>query len=128
MWEFSGPMIIETNYDLNSLDDVPVENIENYIENRKKKEKEEAERKEKEKKKKPKFPFKKYFYLHSSKTSNVKKLEDYAMENDLIFDDDFLSSMAHALYEVKFELEIYEDGSYKILKVKDGDNILIPKE
>ncbi len=59
-------------------------------------------------------------YLHSDKESNLDTATGLGLDKKA--QDEFM----YALYEVEFQLEINEDGTYKILKVIDGDNVLIP--
>lgn len=59
-------------------------------------------------------------YLHSDKESNLDTAEGLGLDEKA--QDEFM----YALYEVEFQLEVNKDGSYKILKVIDGDNVLIP--
>ena len=59
-------------------------------------------------------------YLHSDKESNLDTAEGLGL------DEKAQNEFMYALYEVEFQLEVQADGSYKILKVIDGDNVLIP--
>lgn len=59
-------------------------------------------------------------YLHSDKESNLDTAEGLGL------DEKAQNAFMYALYEVEFQLEVQADGSYKILKVIDGDNVLIP--
>lgn len=54
-------------------------------------------------------------YLHSSKESNWEKASEIGMDQN----ENFMRHFRYTLYEVKFELEVYEDGTSKIIKV-DG--------
>jgi hypothetical protein len=68
------------------------------------------------------------FYLHGHKESNWTEMEE--MIEDGLFDgwsdvkkDDFREQFIYSLYEVELELEIYTDGSTKIVKV-DGHKVV----
>ncbi len=61
-------------------------------------------------------------YLHRDKDSN------YETAQGLGLDEKAQDEFKYALYEVEFELEVNKDGSYKILKVTDGENVLLPVE
>ena len=59
-------------------------------------------------------------HLHSDKESNYDTAEGLGLSEEA------QKEFAYALYEVEFDLEVNEDGTYKILKVTDGDNVLLP--
>lgn len=59
-------------------------------------------------------------YLHRDKETNLETAEG------LELNEKAQNEFMYALYEVEFELEVNDDGSYKILKVTDGDNVLLP--
>jgi hypothetical protein len=68
------------------------------------------------------------FYLHGHKEQNWTEMEE--MIEDGLFDgwsdvkkDDFREQFIYSLYEVELELEIYDDGSTKIVKV-DGHKVV----
>lgn len=54
-------------------------------------------------------------YLHGSKDDRWYRADKMGMSQDVA------RTYAHALYEVKIELKIYEDGSSKIIKVDDRE-------
>jgi len=57
-------------------------------------------------------------YLHSNKEDWYEEIDEHHIHDDV----------RYALYEVEFTLDIDPTtGSYKILQVKDGDQILVPK-
>lgn len=65
----------------------------------------------------------KWMYLHGSKSYANDIMED--MADDGIFDSmtekefvKFQENFMYALYEIGIDLEIYKDGTYKILGVK----------
>jgi hypothetical protein len=65
-----------------------------------------------------------WMYANGSKEQAISEISD--MEEDGLLDDmtddeleKFESNFVYALYEVGLELEIYKDGSYKILNVKE---------
>lgn len=57
-------------------------------------------------------------YLHSSKEDNWEKASEIGMDQN----EEFMRHFRYTLYEVKFELEVYEDGTSKIIKV-DGHEL-----
>ena len=68
------------------------------------------------------------FYLHGSKESNWEEMEE--MIEDGLFDgwsdvqkDDFREQFIYSLYEVELELEIYSDGTTKIVEV-NGNKVI----
>jgi len=73
------------------------------------------------------------FYLHGHKEYNWTEMEE--MIEDGLFDgwsdvkkDDFRDKFIYSLYEVELELEIYTDGSTKIVKVDGKEVIHKPKQ
>jgi len=59
--------------------------------------------------KQPKFPIKAVVYLHSSKESM------YDIGEGLGLPEEALSKFMYCCYEVKINIEVNEDGTYKIL-------------
>lgn len=59
------------------------------------------------------FPKKITTYLHSDKESNWSLADEMGLKGEAA------ENFSYALYEVKFILEVYEDGTYKILEVKE---------
>ena len=47
-------------------------------------------------------------------------------EGNQLYSDAFHRNFHYALYEILIDLEVYEDGSYKILEIRDGDQVLRP--
>lgn len=66
-------------------------------------------------------------YLHRDKSEYEEwEIDD---EGNLRWDMKVHENIGYALYEVEFEVEFdLVTGEYKILYVKDGDQILVPKE
>lgn len=67
---------------------------------------------------------KRWMYVHGSKEYSIQTISE--MQEDGLLDDmtdeefeKFESNFVYALYEVGLELEIYKDGSYKIINVKE---------
>ena len=46
--------------------------------------------------------------------------------NTIELDDDALSLWLHALTEVAFDLEVNDDGSYRIVEIREGKDRFIP--
>jgi len=61
-------------------------------------------------------------YLHSCKETNWDKVE-HSGELDGMTDEG-ARTFSGALYEVQFEMLVNRNGTYKILSVKDGSEIL----
>lgn len=61
-------------------------------------------------------------YLHSCKETNWDKVE-HSGELDGM-SDEAARTFSGTLYEVQFDLLVNHDGTYKILRVKDGSEIL----
>lgn len=59
-------------------------------------------------------------YLHGCKESS------YETAKELGLSDGAVEKFRHALYEVEFDLEIYPNGTYKILEVREGSQELRP--
>lgn len=55
-------------------------------------------------------------YLHGSKDDRW-----YKAEQELGLNEELARMYAHALYEVKVELRIYQDGKSKIVKIDDRE-------
>lgn len=58
-------------------------------------------------------------YLHSSKEDNWETAMKYGFIEDYDDDGEFMQNFRGNLYEVEFELEVYKDGTSKIIKVDD---------
>lgn len=68
-------------------------------------------------------------YSHSTKETNRDAIEGsdefIGMSDDAM--DTFLEQFVYALYEVEFQLAVNKDGTYKILRVSEGEtDILTP--
>ena len=61
----------------------------------------------------PNFPIITTIYLHSSKESMLDKGKKLGLSEDAC--EEFM----YALYEVGIEIEVYENGGYTIIGVKD---------
>jgi hypothetical protein len=62
-------------------------------------------------------------YAHSSKESNYEKARELGLDGAAT------QNFRYALYEIEFEVDVNEEtGDVTILKVIDGDNILIPQQ
>jgi len=61
-------------------------------------------------------------HLHSDKESNLDTAESLGL------DEKAQNEFMYALYEVEFDLEVNKDGTYKILKVTCGEDVLLPVE
>jgi len=64
-------------------------------------------------KEKPIFPYKTVIYLHSNKDSMWEKGLQIGLSEDAIS-----CNFAYCLCEIGIEIEVNEDGSYKILGIK----------
>jgi len=60
-------------------------------------------------KEKPKFPVRTSVYLHSSKDSMYEKGEELGLSQEAI------NKFMYCCYEIEIEMDVNEDGSYKIL-------------
>lgn len=60
-------------------------------------------------------------YLHSSK-EDMREIQDEAKENKVVTDEEALQKLLYIGYEVEFEIEVFEDGTNKILKI-DGIDV-----
>jgi hypothetical protein len=68
------------------------------------------------------------FYLHGSKEYNWGEMEDMVQEGFFngwsdVKKDDFREQFIYSLYEVELELQIYDDGTTKIVEV-DGNKVV----
>jgi len=63
---------------------------------------------------KTKFPIKTSVYLHSNKEAMYDKGEELGLSKEAISDN-----FSYCCYEVKVDIEVYEDGTYKILGIKE---------
>lgn len=59
------------------------------------------------------FPIKTSVYLHSNKESMYDKGKELGLSKEAISDN-----FSHCCYEVKVNIEVYEDGKYKILGIE----------
>ena len=57
-------------------------------------------------------------YAHGSKERNWELAEEIGLSENAI------DMFKYALYEVAFKVKVFEDGSYNILAVKDGEQVL----
>ena len=60
--------------------------------------------------------------LHGSKESNWDLMTESGELDGM--SEDAQSTFAYALYEVLFELDVNQDGTYTIVRAKDGEDIL----
>lgn len=59
-------------------------------------------------------------YLHRDKETNLDTAQGLELNEKA--QDEFM----YALYEVEFDLEVNEDGSYRVTEVRDSDQVLRP--
>lgn len=65
-------------------------------------------------------------YLRSSKESMFEAAQDVGLDagDEESWSDSPAGKFRYALYEVRFELEVEEDGTYRIVSVTDGETVL----
>ena len=68
----------------------------------------------KEEEERNRFPIKTSVYLHSSKECMYDKGEELGLSKEAISDN-----FSYCCYEVKVNIEVNEDGTYKILSVEE---------
>ena len=61
------------------------------------------------------------FYLHGCKDSNWDMIDEIQEETGHVFSDEAKENLPYTAYEVEFTINVYSDGTVKVLKIGSED-------
>jgi len=79
-----------------------------------------------------KILFKKTFSMHTAKSVLMDEIFLMFEKKGIILEQkdrtELFESAMYSLFEIKVTVHFYEDGSYKIVEMKEGNRIFVPKK